>query len=355
MSRSGRVARLLPSLVACVALVQSFPVAGQSLEQFKSLVAGGQLTAADADAREELLRSNPQDATARLELVAYHWGRQFSAPESAERHGELVLWMIDNDRRNPVLALPYGQIEPHLSPRMFARAKERLLEYLERDPDDVALLRNTAAMLADPSAIIHDGANHDLAVSLLERAQAVDPRNSEWPFKLGFAVWLGALGVTFEPDRESAAEALTHFAHAHRLGGEPYGPLALRSAMEAAFEAGEVGDARGYAFEILGSNTASIRDLQHWANVVLGRVALVDDDTAKAGEYLLAAGRALTSSSASGPNMLLARELLERGEREVVLAYFELCAPFWDGNPLDEWAAAVKEGQIPDFGANLRY
>ena len=183
----------------------------------------------------------------------------------------------------------------------------------------------------------------------------MDPRNSEWPFRLGFIIWLVAVGGTSEPDRESAAEALTHFARAHRLGGEPYGPWALRSAMEAAFEAGEVGDARGYALEILGSNTASIRDLRHWANVVIGRVALVDDDTEKAGEHLLAAGRALTSPSASGPNMLLARELLERGEREVGLAYFELCAPFWDGDPLDEWAAAVREGQIPDFGANLRY
>lgn len=190
---------------------------------------------------------------------------------------------------------------------------------------------------------------------LVERAQAVDPRNSEWPFRLGFITWLEALGGTFEPDRKSAAEALSHFALAHRLGGEPYGPLALRSAMEAAFEAGELGDARDYALAILDGDTASIRDLQHWANVVLGRVALVDDDTEKAGEYLLAAGRALTSPTASGPNMLLARELLERGEREVVLAYFEVCAPFWEPNPLDEWAAAVREGQIPDFGANLRY
>lgn len=133
-------------------------------------MAGGQLTAADADAREERLRSNPHDATARLELVAYRWGRQFSAPESAQRHGELVLWMIDNDPRNPVLALPYGQVQPHLSVRMFVRAKERWLEHLERDPDDVALLRNTTAMLADPSAIAHDSANRDLAVSMLERA-----------------------------------------------------------------------------------------------------------------------------------------------------------------------------------------
>lgn len=330
-------------------------MAGQSVEQIKSLVAGGQLTATDADAREERLRSNPHDATARLELVAYHWGRQFSAPESAQRHGDLVLWMIDNDPRNPVLALPYGQIQPVLSPRMFVSAKERWLEHLERDPDDVALLRNTAAMLADSSAVAYDSANRDLAVSLLEKAQAVDPRNSEWPFRLGFIIWLEAVGGTSEPDRKSAGEALSHFARAHRLGGAIYRPMALRLAMEAAFEAGKVGDARDYALEILDGDTASLQDTRHWAHIVLGRIALVDDDTEKAREYLLAAGRALTTPSVFGPNLLLARELLERGERQVVLEYFELCAPFWERDQLDEWAAAVREGQIPDFGANLRY
>lgn len=349
------VARLFPMRVAWITLVLSFPVAGQSPEQLESILTGGQHTTAAAAAREERLRSNPQDATARVELMAYHWRRQHSDPESAQRHGELVLWMIDNDPRNPLLATPYGHVQPHLSPQIFLRVKERSLEHLRLEPDDIDLLRNTAAMLADVSAISHDAANFDLAVSLLERAQLVDRRNSEWPFKLGFVAWLKAIGGGPEPDRKSAAAALSHFARAHRLGGLVYGPLALRFAMEAAFEAGEVSDARGYALQILDGDTASLRD--HWpeASIVLGRIALIDDDTERAGEYLLAACRTLEKPSAFGPNMLLARELLERGEREVVLEYFELCAPFWERDRLDEWAAVVRAGQIPDFGANLRY
>lgn len=349
------VARLLPMLVACIALGLSFAVAGQSLEQLKSVLAGGQLTVAAAAAREERLRSNPHDATARVELMAYHWGRQHSDPESAQRHGELVLWMIDNDPRNPLLAWPYGHVQPYLSPEIFVRAKKRSLEHLELEPDDVTLLRNTAAMLADVSAMAHDAANADLAVSLLERAQVVDPHNSEWPFRLGFIAWLKAIGGSLEPDRKSAAAAQSHFARAHRLGGAPYGPLALVYAMEAAFEAGAVSDARDYALEILDGDTASLRDYWPSASIVLGRIALIDDDTERAGEFLLAAGSALATRSSFGPNMLLARELLERGEREVVLEYFELCAPFWERDRLDEWSAAVRKGQIPDFGANLRY
>jgi hypothetical protein len=55
--------------------------------------------------------------------------------------------------------------------------------------------------------------------------------------------------------------------------------------------------------------------------------------------------------------MSLAKDLLEKGERAVVLEYFELCRKFWAGHAstLDQWAKEVKDGQIPNFGANLVY
>ena len=56
-----------------------------------------------------------------------------------------------------------------------------------------------------------------------------------------------------------------------------------------------------------------------------------------------------------GPNMLLAKELLEKGEREKVLVYFALCAKFWQSGSvqLKLWSTQVKLGSDPDFGANL--
>ena len=58
-----------------------------------------------------------------------------------------------------------------------------------------------------------------------------------------------------------------------------------------------------------------------------------------------------------GPNMSLARDLLEQGETEAVLAYFELCRVFWKmgGSRLDAWAREVRAGNLPAFGANLSY
>ncbi|HWY31081.1 MAG TPA: hypothetical protein VNX46_10020 [Candidatus Acidoferrum sp.] len=94
-------------------------------------------------------------------------------------------------------------------------------------------------------------------------------------------------------------------------------------------------------------------------NLVLGRIALREGHIQEAGQYLLAAGKSPGSPQMDsfGPNMSLAKDLLEKGQREVVLQYFGLCRKFWtmDYGKLDEWSNEVKAGKIPDFGANLVY
>ena len=82
-----------------------------------------------------------------------------------------------------------------------------------------------------------------------------------------------------------------------------------------------------------------------------------DDDVELAKRHLLEAGKVSGSPQLGsfGPNMRLAADLLERGEREVVLEYFRLCASFWPRDELKDWAALVEGGRTPDFGANLIY
>lgn len=84
---------------------------------------------------------------------------------------------------------------------------------------------------------------------------------------------------------------------------------------------------------------------------------MVEDDVALARHHLVEAGRVEGSAplGSFGPNMSLAAELLERGEKDVVLEYFELCSKFWPSEKLADWAAMVKGGRMPDFGGNLVY
>lgn len=132
---------------------------------------------------------------------------------------------------------------------------------------------------------------------------------------------------------------------------------------KAAFAAGDYTRAAGYAAEALAAARSGVfwwtGDAIHQGNIVLGRLALRKNDIEDARRSLLAAGKTPGSSTlaSTGPNMQLAKDLLDRGESAAVIQYLEECGTFWDGNrgKLAEWIALVKAGLKPDFGANLTY
>jgi len=158
---------------------------------------------------------------------------------------------------------------------------------------------------------------------------------------------------------------LLELQHLQQLGGTnpiTRNPLLPRMA-KAAYAAGEWDHATGFAKEALEAATHGVfpwtGDAIHQGNIVLGRLALRRSDVDGAKRYLLAAGKTPGSSGLAslGPNMALARDLLDRGEQDTVVAYLEECGHFWDGNrgKLAEWIALVKAGLKPDFGRNLDY
>jgi hypothetical protein len=93
------------------------------------------------------------------------------------------------------------------------------------------------------------------------------------------------------------------------------------------------------------------------SNQVLGRIALAKGDVAEAKRRLLASADSNGSPQMNsfGPSMQLAKALLEKGERDVVLEYFRRCGAFWEMGKRDlaQWTTVVKAGRIPDFGAAL--
>ena len=100
--------------------------------------------------------------------------------------------------------------------------------------------------------------------------------------------------------------------------------------------------------------------VQHIYYIISGQVALEKGDIEKAKESLLLAGNVQSSPvlKSFGPNLVLAKKLLEKGERETVIQYFDLCANFWsmDDGRLAKWKESVKKGEMPNFGiaiANL--
>ncbi len=89
--------------------------------------------------------------------------------------------------------------------------------------------------------------------------------------------------------------------------------------------------AKKYADELLilakeFSNDLDYGDAIHDANIVLGVVALENNQLEDAKQFLLKAGDTKGSPQLStyGPNMMLAKALLKRGEKNVVIKYLDL-------------------------------
>lgn len=135
--------------------------------------------------------------------------------------------------------------------------------------------------------------------------------------------------------------------------------LALPRLAKAALEADAVEKAAAYADEALTAGGGNYGEAIFYGNMVLGEIALRQGDVAEAKRRLLASGKTPGSPSLGsfGPNMTLARDLLQKGESETVLEFFTLCRAFWKrgSKTLDSWSATVRHGETPNFGANLRY
>jgi hypothetical protein len=122
-----------------------------------------------------------------------------------------------------------------------------------------------------------------------------------------------------------------------------------------AVQSGDWEKARNYALDAL-SSASRVSDSTHAANNVLGLVALHGGDVASAEAYLRAAGKTNGSSTLKrwGPNLALAKALLDKGRKEAVLEYLQDCKSFATENAkLDVWIATLRGGASPDLSREM--
>jgi TonB family protein len=128
---------------------------------------------------------------------------------------------------------------------------------------------------------------------------------------------------------------------------------ALPELAKKSVEAGALDKAASYANEMLRMAPQYRGDWNygnaiHDGNMVLGLVALRQGSVENAKQYLLQSAKMSGSPQLDsfGPDLTLARELLQKGERAAVLEYISLCRTFWKlgGPKLDAMTEAVRSG-----------
>ena len=353
LDRRGRRSIALLGIAACLAALTTAGQGPASLDATGS-PRGGALSEAGLELLEDRLRADPHDREARAALIRHYGRARWDGGPAGRRHAELVVWLVEKQPRDPWFGGhgPELEIDPGVDPERYLRAKNLWLAHLEEAPRDLRLLGNAAAFL--------DRTDRDLAASLIERAQEIEPASAFWPFELGRLHWLDAWMPTPNPDDPRLVLAVSLFERAYSIGArwDPMRSQYAIHAMRGTFAVDRHADARAYATAALADAAyAADGDVRHAANIVLGRIALAEGDVGSAKEHLLASARVPVSPvlGSFGPKMTLALELLEHGEQSAVLDYFDLCSGFWDPDTLGTWADLVRAGRTPDFGGNLWY
>ena len=218
----------------------------------------------------------------------------------------------------------------------------------------------------------------EIAEKLLAEGCRIDPENYEFPLQLSELIYAKikdldedsdeylkkksrVLGQTFEAGERALTLLKTERSNdrdAKRAG-------LLQSLTKIAFELGKFDRAKMLATELIldfGQDAANTNyaDATHIGNIILGRIAVRENDAERAKQYLLIAVRAplrREKSYFSKIDLRLARELLEKGEKATVAEYLKLCerllnySDLYAGKlrALKSWQEQISQGKMPSF------
>ena len=343
--------RSLLAIIAALVLVYMCSTA-LAIDAVSLAMNGSKLTAEEVESLEKQIEKNQSDISSRTKLLGYYFHKQFQDQSAREAKQKHVLWLILNSPESEVLSNPYGQLDAFLDKGAYSQGKQAWIDQVKRKPANLNVLENSANFF-----LLHD---RELAIESLQTARSLDMDNPKWPTKLGHLYSLDMITNSLKVKTNAAGKALEQFEIAYKLSTDMGRDALLQSLAKAALAANKPQKAKEYAEKMLSQNSSgwNYGNNIHHGNIILGKIALASDDLDEAKKRLIEAGKTPGSPQLNsfGPDMALAKELLQKGEKDVVLEYLELCSKFWKSGKerLDKWSVVVKDGKIPDFGFNLK-
>jgi beta-lactamase regulating signal transducer with metallopeptidase domain len=318
---------------------------------------GRKLTPEQAAELEKAVAQNPDDLKSQTLLLSYYFSKKYTNESQRDeavfkKIEQTILWLIQNHPEVEVLGSPEGQID--IMQPNYAEGARLWKEQLLKRPNDLKILWNAGKYFMHGDL--------DLAINCYQKGKALDLENAaKWDRQLGqfykFKMKKGPAGEA----PALANEALSSLESAHAESNVMERNALLPDIAKAALAAGDTDKAVNYANQMLAASGEGWNkgNMIYYGNFVLGMVAVKNGDLESAEKYLLQAGDTPGSPQLNsfGPNMSLAKELLERGKRDTVLAFLKKCLKFWtiSISPCSKWIQQIEEGQMPDFRMNLNY
>jgi len=363
------------------------------------LLKGSKLADTEADKLEEKVATNPDDPMSHILLIGYyeHIG-QGNFDLSKRDH---VLWLIRHYPTSEIVGLPEGRLSPVLDPIGYFQGRDLWLKQVNAQKGDRVVILNAAGFL-----------NHDdtskIAESILKLASEARPDDYDWQERLARYYLLSLGSESGSTRKATAAESLRIYLRtinlmkatpvtayssqtkeSKNLPPEFVQMLHEEAIVErdirlaevhqdaawAAFESDQKDRAQSLSIEslsichrLLGSGKFGHGDLGvflapayddlgealHRGNLILCKISLVEGNMVSAKKYLIESANTPGSPvlKSFGPDMSLAKEMLKRDERDIVIKYLELCSKFWKSHREDIpiWVKAIKNRKTPDFG-----
>jgi hypothetical protein len=300
-------------------------------DAYRLAMEGRRLTPEAVLSLEDAITKNPQDIDSRTILLGYYFSNRSFSNSSREANAKSakrkhILWLVRKAPEASVLATPYSEIDPTFDAEGYSQIKAAWLEHANIENPDLAALKGAAQFLLQN--------DRDVAEKLLIKGQRLDTQNPQWPKSLGQLYKLNMSRVKEPAKRKQMAEkAFRQYKLAYDASDDSNQQAMLTDMAKTALDAERIELAKKYAKEMLdASEQASWNagNLVHHGHLILGRIALSQDELAEAKSHLLSAGKTNGSPQLNtfGPNMVLAKEFLEKGETDVVLKYFQQCKKF---------------------------
>jgi len=326
------------------------------------------LTPAAIARLEKKLIADPNDVTTRLTLIRHYsfvGNRKKNTAESA--HLRHRLWLIENRPEIEDMTL-YGLSDPGFSQASLEALKTAWIRRVEKAKDASNVRLNAIAFLQSRYP--------DAAEKPLGEAIALEPQN----YKLLLLMTELKIAEIERADsteqRATAGRQLVE--HGRRALGiikrerseerdADRGPL-LKRLCVGAIESNDLESASLFALELVldygqKSSDRGYDQAAHVGNITLGLVELRKNNIQKAKEYLMIAIRAPLRkdyNSLGKIDMMLAKELFERGEKATVVEYLKLCLELGNLKTYPEsfaveiaalklWKEQILKGMKPSF------